>query len=238
MRQIILQEREEEAARQLQEEAKRAALAQAQLAAQEQSTTTSNQNSSLECIPEDGHSSRHRTRSLSIASDTGAEQSNTSFEDTLVDLRKKATLSDKRPPITAAVVAGMPTVLLNRKQNNGNKKSKIFGEDILQNVLSEEDVRADFLHIVHHLEDRAMAILNTEVCGTWVGGGDTCAIMLPCCVVLCCAVVYCPVQFVALCCDQSRTSLFKWLTVICSSVWSGLYISLLRAERTSTNRYC
>jgi hypothetical protein len=51
-------------------------------------------------------------------------------------------------------------VLLNRKQN---KKMKVFGDDILQNCLSDDDIRTDFLHIVHHLEDRAIGILSDEV---------------------------------------------------------------------------
>ena len=109
---------------------------------------------------------RQITRSLSLNFDQGGNKCN-KFEETLADLRKaNGSLASERLasipiPSSPAAIAGMPNILLNRKFNG--KKSKIFSDDILQNSLTDEDVRSDFMQIVHHLEDRAMAILNSEV---------------------------------------------------------------------------
>mmetsp|Transcript_26860 Transcript_26860/g.45317 ORF Transcript_26860/g.45317 Transcript_26860/m.45317 type:complete len:398 (+) Transcript_26860:35-1228(+) len=138
--------------------------AEAQAAEEAASLLTSTDNLTTNGIIDNGYD-RRRTRSLSLDLDMGEKKCN-GLEEAIADL--KTTLAAPQvsarkaaqPATAAPVVAGTPSILLNRKPNS--RRSKIFGEDILQNSLSEEDVRADFLQIVHHLEDRAMAILNSE----------------------------------------------------------------------------
>lgn len=98
---------------------------------------------------------RRRTRSLGVDPSPAPPLT---FEQVLAGLRRKSA-GAAPPPRTPPSVPGMPPVLLNRKKRGG----KVFGEEVLNNCLSEEDVRADMLAIVHHLEDRAVAMLTQEV---------------------------------------------------------------------------
>ena len=154
MRESIAEDRDEKAVRHAEEEAKKAQekkmLAMPPLPLPPDHVTI-HQNNIDEIYD------RRRTRSLSLASENG--HSAAGFEEAIADLKKKAT----KPlvPQKKAPVAGMPSVLSRRA--NGSKKSKIFSEEILQNALSEEEVRQDFLQIVHHLEDSAVAMTNSEV---------------------------------------------------------------------------
>lgn len=160
LREVLLDEQTEEEEKSREQKA----LEQAQAAKEASALLTSTNKLTTKCAIDDG-CDRRRTRSLSLDFDMTENKCNgmneaitdlkTSLAAPLVSARKAA-----QPDTAAQVVSGTPSILLNRKPNS--RRSKIFSDDILQNSLSEEDVREDFLHIVHHLEDRAMAILNSE----------------------------------------------------------------------------